>query len=235
MRFACSIFSAVLLFTSFSRAQAPAAVSQEPPVIQPPSPCSPNPREKAAEANLAQIQVAIAFYLGKYGEYPASFSNLGPPADGEKPSAKTAGLLNIQELTPDNHGYKFRYERMPDGFGLWATPEDFAEGCGSVFMDKDGNFRRHWQMGEASAADPVMNRGTNLTGHVVLQALIDTKGHAIEAVPLEGPSEFYLRAVQNALAMKFQKPKGRAPVRTNLDFDFHLWAQKTQPANNLKQ
>jgi len=232
MRFVFSFFALSFLATPFSCAQAPGVLLfGEPRIEQLLPPCVHNPHEKEAEAELAQIQVAIAFYLGKYGEYPASLNYLGPPDDNTKPSAKAAGLLKIQSLTAEQEKYKFRYERTDDGFGVWATPKDFALGCGSVYMDQTGGFRRHWEMSEASSGDAVAERQADLNGDVTLRLLVDTKGRPIEAVPLHGPEELYLIAVQKALAMKFEKTRARSPIRVNLDINFKIEGKDTQPAS----
>ena len=86
--------------------------------------------EASAIGSVRTLNVALLAYSTTYGTYPSSLTVLGPGANGEKPSAESAGLIDSVLASGRKSGYVFDYApvekeengAMSHGYAIVATP-----------------------------------------------------------------------------------------------------------------
>ena len=82
--------------------------------------------EASAVGSLRTLNTAAATYVEKYGHYPGTLENFGPPSGGE-PTEEAADLIDRVLAGGRKSGYFFTYQRVPNfdargGYSIGADP-----------------------------------------------------------------------------------------------------------------
>jgi hypothetical protein len=102
--------------------------------------------EASAVGSLRTLNTAAITYHEKYGHYPASLENFGPPQSGE-PSESAADLIDSILASGRKSGYSFLYRRTPsfdrrEGYSVDADPVDPGKsGARHFSTDQSGVIR----------------------------------------------------------------------------------------------
>lgn len=142
------------------------------------------------------LRRAIPEYRQTYGRLPLNLEQLGEPVVGDAPSATAAGIVHSKFLTATKYGYNVRYQTESTHWQVWVTPaKPMKHGCGSFYLEEDGNIRARWNEGEASPQDTLMEGKLRLPEEV-------TNSRRILSFPPAYPRALRINSVQGDVRMK---------------------------------